>query len=72
MSNHETVVLRESNYDTGMTYDEAEAQVRAAGYDAPSDFGYDPADCDWFGPDYARSAYESDWDEDTLYWIYKL
>lgn len=64
-----TVVLRESGWDTSMTYSEAEANVREAGYPAPSDLGYNPEDCEWFGSDYAKSTFEKDWNEKTLYWL---
>lgn len=68
--NKTTVVLRESGYDTGMSYEDAEKLVREAGYPAPSDLGYDPDECDWFGRDYTVAVLESQW-EAELYWLHR-
>jgi hypothetical protein len=65
------VILSESGYNTGLSYDEACAEVEAAGYDSPRQLGYSADEVTWVGAEYARSELldpGETWDSDAPYW----
>lgn len=65
------IILRESGFNTGQSFDEICAEIEEAGLDSPREMGYTEAETRFYGAVYARSALldeGEEWDTDAPYW----
>lgn len=69
------IILSESGFNTGQTFDEICDEIEAAGFDSPRELGYLESETQFYGADYARSTLLDEgevWDEDAPYWMVTL